>query len=431
MRAATFAVWHALLVILPRQATCFHIDGVSLFRQTSHLLFMAEPCETDDSLIDVSLSRTAFLTSFMAAAIPVSAATAVPKPATAAAQEEEPQQLWQQLQQRQVKVVREESVSGFVAGALLTLTKTLVKYPLDSATVRLQMVNSSYSILDPIALFRDSYIGFAAPLLVNIPAGALFFAVKDAVQASLEPDNDNDSLFQSGWFRTCLAVAVAQIPYWAIRNPSEVVKTRQQAGLPNYGNSSSVLDAYRQVRYDRMFQPSTTFNSSSTSSNHLTAAAAGGGGGWDAYYTGYWENVIYTYQADVLKFLCYEQLTAINNVGPRHRQTLSPFEGAVAGALATAMAQLVTTPLDVVRNRVMAQKQQGNTLLNKSTTTTTNTKEENYLECLVQLAKQEGWKGLFAGATPRVGKALLSGAIQFATYEETKQEIAKFFRTKK
>ena len=36
------------------------------------------------------------------------------------------------------------------------------------------------------------------------------------------------------WLRTALAVAVAQVPYWLVRNPSEVVKTRQQAGRPGY-----------------------------------------------------------------------------------------------------------------------------------------------------------------------------------------------------
>jgi solute carrier family 25 S-adenosylmethionine transporter 26 len=39
-------------------------------------------------------------------------------------------------------------------------------------------------------------------------------------------------------------------------------------------------------------------------------------------------------------------------------------------------------------------------------------------------------EGLFAGATPRVGKALFAGAIQFATYEETKQSINRFLDKK-
>lgn len=57
-----------------------------------------------------------------------------------------------------------------------------------------------------------------------------------------------------------------------------------------------------------------------------------------------------------------------------------------------------------------------------------NQNKQNYLDALTNLAKEEGISGLFAGAAPRVGKAILSGAIQFATYEETKQSIAKILQ---
>lgn len=88
------------------------------------------------------------------------------------------------------------------------------------------------------------------------------------------------------------------------------------------------------------------------------------------------------------------------------------------------MAQLVTTPLDVIRNRLMtegrAERSDGNGEAFGS----------SYLDRLVKLGKEEGVAGLFAGATPRVGKAMLSGAIQFATYEETKQSITRFLQNR-
>lgn len=54
----------------------------------------------------------------------------------------------------------------------------------------------------------------------------------------------------------------------------------------------------------------------------------------------------------------------------------------------------------------------------------------SYVERLIRLGKEEGLAGLFAGAAPRVGKAFLSGAIQFATYEETKQSIAGLLKNR-
>ena len=159
--------------------------------------------------------------------------------------------------------------------------------------------------------------------------------------------------------------------------------------------------------------------------------------GLDAFYTGYWENILCAYPADVIKFVVYEQLTG-------GRKNLPPSQGALAGAAATAVAQWITTPLDVVRNRIMVEQNDidnddpapglgggdnnNNNNNNYADAPIQPPPQRSYVERLVQLARDEGLAGLFAGATPRVGKALLSGAIQFATYEETKMEIAKMFQ---
>jgi len=284
------------------------------------------------------------------------------------------------------EIAWQESISGFVAGGTLTATKTVVKYPLDTATVRLQMPNSDYSFRQLFRLFDGSYRGVANPLLANIPAGAIFFGVKDACKENLRVSTNLPR-----WVQTTLAVAVAQVPYWAVRNPSEVVKTRQQANIDGY--NVGPLEAYQKVIQDSM-----TKNGNATT-------------GLEGLYTGYWENILYAFPADVIKFVCYDQFS-------RGRKNLPPGEGAMAGAAATAIAQFVTTPLDVVRNRIMAveSKFSGNDRVTPS-----------YLDSLTTLARDEGLPGLFAGSSPRVGKAILSGAIQFATYEETKQDIAKAF----
>lgn len=129
----------------------------------------------------------------------------------------------------------QESISGFVAGGALAAAKTLVKYPLDTATVRLQVPDSGYSVSELSRLFSGSYNGVTFSLLSNIPAGAVFFAVKDATKSSLKNSALNGA---PAWVTTTLAVSAALIPYWVIRNPSEVIKVRQQAGVPGYGDGS-------------------------------------------------------------------------------------------------------------------------------------------------------------------------------------------------
>eukprot|EP00977_Amphora_coffeiformis_P010507 scaffold2476_cov193-Amphora_coffeaeformis.AAC.2 len=282
----------------------------------------------------------------------------------------------------------EESISGFLAGAALATTKTIVKYPLDTATVRLQMPGTTYSIARFGELMDGCYRGITTPLLTNTPAGAVFFAVKDATKTSLKASMPD----MPRWQRTCLAVAAAQIPYWWIRNPSEVIKTRQQANIPGYVNTTAI-QAFQQVGAD-------------AAADNVTA--------FSAFYSGFWENILYAYPADVIKFVVYDRFAG-------SAERLSPSQGAVAGAFSTAVAQLVTTPLDVVRNRVMAKNKKSETLIDEPPP------PSSYIDTLVEIGRTEGLSGLLAGATPRVGKAVLSGAIQFATYEETKQELANLF----
>ena len=293
----------------------------------------------------------------------------------------------------------QESISGFVSGTAVSTVKTLVKYPLDTATVRLQMPNTQYTIQNLSKLFSGSFDGITAPLLSNIPAGAIFFAVKDATKSSLR----ESGIGLPKWALTSLAVGAALPPYWLIRNPSEVVKTRLQVGADGYYEGMSTFDAFKLAL-----------------SNGSNSTAADG---VSELYQGYTENILYGFPADIIKFVAYDNFT-----GGRGKKNISPGEGAVYGALSTAIAQLVTTPLDVLRNRIMADvSNEYDDDNSNQDSKNTEGKDLSYIEKMVKIAKEEGVEELFAGSSPRIAKAMLSGAIQFATYEETKTKMSEMF----
>jgi len=279
------------------------------------------------------------------------------------------------------KDASEEGISGLFAGAAVSSSKTIIKYPLDTATVRLQMPKTPYSISRPFELFEGCFRGVLLPLLSNAPGGAIFFAVKDASKSALL------SAGYPKWAATSIAVAAALPPYWLIRNPSEVIKTRQQAGIDGY--DQNVFEVVRSL---------------ANSTDDISSSKD--------LYTGYFENILYAYPADVFKFLAYDSLSG-------GRKNLSPSEGALYGAISTAIAQLLTTPLDVVRNRAMAAKDDSDT-----------DKHLSYVNSLYTIVEEEGLASLWSGTSPRVGKAILSGAIQFAAYEETKSSISRMFLKK-
>ena len=167
--------------------------------------------------------------------------------------------------------------SGLVSGAVSRVCKELLLHPLDTIKARLQTLPSSGSVtsLNDNTLFSNLYSGIVPALVSSVPAGSIFFAVKDYTRRIARQSLDMDA--QSA---TVLAVAVANIPYWWIRCPSERLKTRQQTGIDM---DWSLQDARKEI----------------------TAQWRKGGlrAVLDGFYGSYLSNYIYAMPADVIKFL--------------------------------------------------------------------------------------------------------------------------------
>jgi solute carrier family 25 S-adenosylmethionine transporter 26 len=341
----------------------------------------------------------------------------------------------------------QESLSGFVSGSAVSIAKTLVKYPLDTVTVRLQMPNSKYGWHDLPTLFGGCLDGVLAPLVSNVPSAGVFFAIKDATRSALLYGYPGSDLPR--WAVTMLAVGAAQPPYWLLRNPSEVVKTRMQVGAEGYdADGMSTIDAFRlalgmtqnddnddgkgidgNVTHDDGWGNEYPRKDDSDNNRAMMDGVSG-------LYLGYGENIMYAYPADIIKFGIYEYLTG----GGGAAGAVSPASGAFFGALSTAISQFLTTPLDVLRNRIMAEVTTTTTLSSSSSSCIDDDDDDreddarvvigagpSYVDRLAKIAMEEGTGALFAGSWPRVAKAMLSGAIQFATYEETKQKMSEMF----
>ena len=78
----------------------------------------------------------------------------------------------------QTPTVSREVLSGLAGGAAQRITKDVVLYPIDTVKVRLQTVQGRQFSR---RVFVDPYAGVLAPLVVGVPAAALFFGVKDGL----------------------------------------------------------------------------------------------------------------------------------------------------------------------------------------------------------------------------------------------------------
>lgn len=88
------------------------------------------------------------------------------------------------------------------------------------------------------------------------------------------------------------------------------------------------------------------------------------------------------------------------------------WENCAVGSVAGGIAAALTTPLDVVKTRLMTQ-----------THTTAADRYSGVVHALRRIAAEEGVGALFSGLRPRVVWISVGGTIFFGTYEEAKRRL--------
>jgi len=270
----------------------------------------------------------------------------------------------------QLPSMRKDFILGLTSGAGVSITKQIVLYPFDTVRTRLQVSTSRRE------LFRSLYnTGILPPLVTRTPASAFFFACKDVFESQFRAAGVAPST------ATTLAVFLGQFPKWLIRAPAERLKTRSQAAN---GGLSGEIEELR----DAVAEPKLLFD-------------------------GYFSNVAYAFPHDAVKFVTYDALkrSVLTSMLP------TPVASVIEGAIAGAISELVTSPLDVTRTRVMSKKADVYQEYSDRPTELFNNVKRVYSE--------EGVEALFAGITPKLIRALIGGALQFATLELVKSETIK------
>lgn len=264
-----------------------------------------------------------------------------------------------------------EFIASAAGGAAQRLSKDILLHPLDTIRCRLELQGADRDLFAP-DLYKNLYAGVLPSTLVGTPGGALFFATKDSVKSWL-------ALLTGGRMSkeamTVAAVIIAQFPYWALRTPGELVKTRLQAS-----EGETALAVTQRILQDE---------------------------GVTGMFLGYGSNIAYATPTDIVKFAAYESLK--RRASALTGAKLSPLQSAVCGAVGSAVAQATCTPLDVVRTRLIAPEGRE------------ASGQRRFGSTARAILDRDGVGALFAGILPRVGRALASGALQFGTLEATRR----------
>lgn len=258
-------------------------------------------------------------------------------------------------------------VEGAIAGATAGVVVETALYPIDTIKTRLQAARSGGKIV-----FKGLYSGLAGNLAGVLPASAIFVGVYEPLKRKLLtvfPDHLSSVAHLT-------AGAAGGATASLIRVPTEVVKQRMQTG-----QFPSAHSAVRQILAKE---------------------------GVRGLYAGFGSFLLRDLPFDAIQFCIYEQL----RIGLKKavNRDLLDVETALIGATSGAITGAVTTPLDVIKTRLMTQGAKAH--------------YKGIGDCVSKIIKEEGTGALLKGIGPRVMWISIGGSIFFAVLERTKQLLA-------
>ncbi|CAG8547812.1 5290_t:CDS:2, partial [Paraglomus occultum] len=261
--------------------------------------------------------------------------------------------------------------SGGLAG---TAVDTAL-YPLDTIKTRLQSRTGFYAA----GGFRGIYSGLGAVIIGSAPSAAVFFFTYERFKKLLTERSSN--AYPPPLVHMASASA-GEIAACIIRVPTEVIKQRMQV----YHLSSSFAAA------------------SFTLKEH----------GILGLYRGYWSTVAREIPFTCLQFPLYEFLK--HTVARKsNRARVEPWEAAICGSIAGGTAAGITTPLDVVKTRLMLS--------------TKYHMVHNYsgiVSTFRRIVEEEGIRALFSGVGPRVLWISIGGSIFLGVYEKVSKTLDEY-----
>jgi len=240
-------------------------------------------------------------------------------------------------------------------------------YPLDTVKTRLQAADG----FRKSGGFKGIYNGLGPAALGSAPGAALFFFTYEATKTQLA------STSLSGPLSHCTAASLGEVVACLVRVPIENVKQKMQAG--QFATMSDALNGIRRLD------------------------------GFPGFFKGFSTTVMRDVPFSFIQFPLYEALKT--RWALQQGQETAPYQGALCGSIAGAVAATVTTPLDVAKTRLML----GADAQGVRYTTMTSTLSRIYTE--------GGVPGLFRGLGPRVSLISLGGLVYFGFYEYAKVQF--------
>eukprot|EP00486_Rosalina_sp_Unknown_P000189 CAMPEP_0201566418 /NCGR_PEP_ID=MMETSP0190_2-20130828/6161_1 /ASSEMBLY_ACC=CAM_ASM_000263 /TAXON_ID=37353 /ORGANISM="Rosalina sp." /LENGTH=277 /DNA_ID=CAMNT_0047985083 /DNA_START=345 /DNA_END=1175 /DNA_ORIENTATION=+ len=263
---------------------------------------------------------------------------------------------------------------ALLSGAAAGISVDVSLYPIDTLKTRLQSPHGFWKS----GGFKGVYRGLSAAASGSAPGAALFFLTYE----SSKPFIHNHVLkskegLNANPLTHMLAASMAETTACLIRVPTEVIKQRMQTG--GYDKLSFALsDTFR--RY-----------------------------GIRGFYAGYGTTVAREIPFSFIQFPMWERFKLLWIKHINQGEDIKPYQGAFCGSISGAIAAAITTPLDVIKTRLMLRVDANNVPYN------------GFRDCVTRIHGEGGSGAFFKGVVPRVSWIFVGGFFFFGAYEKTKQ----------
>ncbi|CAG8584994.1 4606_t:CDS:2 [Ambispora gerdemannii] len=261
---------------------------------------------------------------------------------------------------------------ALVAGGIAGTAVDTVLFPLDTIKTRLQSKSGFYAS----GGFRGIYSGLTSAVVGSAPGASSFFVTYEYLKGSLS------FLFPDTKYLPFIHMAAAsggELAACVVRVPTEIIKQRMQTNQYHL-----TLSAIRSIiQYEGVL----------------------------GLYRGYLITISREIPFACLQFPLYEFL---KKFVAKHsdRTRVNPWEAAICGSIAGGTAAAITTPLDVVKTRIMLSSKHQNIH-----------RYSGIVDTLKRIWSEEGPRALFSGIGPRVMWVSVGGYIFLGVYEKAKKTL--------
>jgi len=265
-----------------------------------------------------------------------------------------------------------ERVSPFrvalVAGGVAGTSVDMALFPLDTLKTRMQAPHGFYRS----GGFRGVYNGLFAAAAGSAPGAAIFFSTYETVKEDLT--ERFDPIYHPACYMA--ASSCGEVAACWIRVPTENIKQKMQAGM--YKNTGDCL-----------------------------RGIARAGRGYKGFYKGYVATVSREIPFSFIQFPIYE--TSKKQWSRWQGRDVSPIQSALCGSIGGGISAAFTTPLDVVKTRMMLGAD------------CSGTHYRGMLDTVHRIHAEGGMKKFFSGVVPRTLWIGLGGCVFFGSYESVKE----------